>query len=162
MRFQGGLREECSRGCGYGIVKLTESASTVQAIDDRIAAAILCSGIVFLGASVVGVVTERFKYVGGWPTLACGYFLGGRKSRLVTHNTRDTELEVIPQFRKDSDPRNCMTANTNELGWEKLHVRDDKGHTHSHPGTQLAQSAALINAKRLREMTPRTTCPREE
>ena len=57
--------EKCSRVCGCGIVKLAEGASTVQAIDDRIATTILCSGIVFLGGNVVGAVAEWSKFVDG-------------------------------------------------------------------------------------------------
>lgn len=61
------LRPKLPSVCGCGVVELAESASTVQAIDDRIATTILCSGIVSLGRNIVGAVAEWSKFVDGIP-----------------------------------------------------------------------------------------------
>lgn len=49
---------------GSGIGELADGASGVQAVDDRVAVAILCSSVVFLGSNVVAAVTQGSKHIG--------------------------------------------------------------------------------------------------
>jgi hypothetical protein len=47
------------------IVPLADGASSVQAVDDSVAPAILLCGIVPLGSDVVGASTEWLEFVNG-------------------------------------------------------------------------------------------------
>ena len=54
-----------SRGDRRVIGPLADGTSSVQAVDDSVALALLMCGIVPLGGDVVGTVTERPELVGG-------------------------------------------------------------------------------------------------
>lgn len=56
--FEGYLRDRGVRSIGLAL-----SASGVQAVDDRVAATVLCRGVISLRSGVVATVTEWSKLV---------------------------------------------------------------------------------------------------
>lgn len=55
----------CLRVPRDGSVGLAQSASVVQAVDDRVTTAVLCCGVIWLWSNVVGTIGERTEYVDG-------------------------------------------------------------------------------------------------
>lgn len=59
-----GVTKNLRNGHG-GRIPLAEGASGVQAVDDRVAPALLCRGVIRLRSNVVGTVSERPEFVYG-------------------------------------------------------------------------------------------------
>jgi hypothetical protein len=100
------------------IVPLADGASSVQAVDDSVAPAILLCGIVPLGNDVVGASTEWLEFVNGclWALTSSQFRREWEKGNgSTTYQTLDTELGAIPQSHTDSGPWNCMTGNSEGL-----------------------------------------------
>lgn len=88
-------------------------------------------------------------------------FLGRGEGRSTTHRTLDTELEVIPQSRKDSGPRNYTTGNTKESIFGAMAHEGSWG-PYPIPSRNALSKISLNKSQKAESAEPQYNAPKSE